>query len=252
MLISLDLIHSALLRKRQLRPRLAGTQVGYDRSQDGNQYEVFTVRGPLDHYSGAASFKAAIRLADKTAQQAPGTVVSVWSPVRAHVYQCCVVDNRLQVPHGPARLRTAAFDTPEELVEELVRFIRTTDSLDAMEEAVRHNQTELMTKGVYDSQTATKAWIPVADAAVRQYQEQYGGTGQEQYPQDIRRLTAERLQAQFEQEAREEPQRFVDEYIRSEREAPAAEQQTIELDRDGDGTPTQIVININAHHDGTV
>lgn len=250
--VDLESTHDALLRRRQLQRRITGAAT----QPEDRQYEVFSVAGPQDHYSQHATMKAALAQANETATRYPGTVLSCWSPTRAHVYQAVrhVGAKELSVLHGaqdggpvdttrPARARYGAFDTPEELVQELVQYIATTAALNALAEAVRINLTDLLTKGVYDPQTAVKAFIPVADQAVRRYRDQYGGTGQEQYPQDIRRLTAERLLQLYEQEARLEPERFVDQYVQKQEQASGQQQQTIQLPGGGDGTT--VVINIH-------
>jgi hypothetical protein len=229
MLIPFPDVAISLLRKRRLQQR-HGTVA------EAEVYEVFTVAGPTSMYRTAVSMKAALQLSRDITTTYPGTIVSIWSPLRAFVHQATIIDNEYTVLHP----RVAYFDKPEEVVDELVKYIATTDALQLTLQQVHRNMADLRAKGVYDSQNAVKAFLPIADDAVRRYDTQYGGTMQEQYPHDIRRLTAERLTALFDQEFREDPAKIVKEV---QQDKPAA-QQVINLSDDPDGKT--VVINIYA------
>ena len=232
MLIPLSTIANSLLRKRRLQQR-------HGSATRGVQYEVFSVAGPVHVYRTASTMKLALQVAQATAAEHPGAVISVWSPFRAHVHQGTVQDGQYITLHP----RTAYFDTPEEVVDELVRYIATTDTLTVLLQQTQRNMADLLAKGVYDSQNAVKAFLPIADNAVRRYAEQYGGTQQEQYPHDIRRLTAERLTALFEQEYKDNPERIVEEIEQTE------PQQVINLNDDDDPDGKSVIINIYASNE---
>lgn len=204
---------------------------------DKNRYEVFSLQ--CDLYRAADSLKAAQQLAQQAAEDVPGRIVSIWSPTRGHVYQATVRKGQYRVLHG--KLHTAYFDTPEEVVDALVIYIDERDDLREMLHLVNINMADLWSKGHYDSQSAVRAYIPLADDAVRRYDEQYGGTMQEQYPHDVRRMTAERLRSRFEQERREDPEKFVEQYVKPRLEGERPSAQTINL---GDADGRNVVVNL--------
>ena len=80
------------------------------------QYEVFSCAGD-HHYSTTTTMKQAVRRAEVVCQDNPGTVVSVWSPLRAHVYQAVVDEGQYKILHGDVRANGAHhyFGTSEQL-----------------------------------------------------------------------------------------------------------------------------------------
>lgn len=227
-MIPLPTVLNSLIRKRRLQHRF-GSAVTTD------VYEIFSVAGgPAPHfYTTAPSLKIALKTA-QTAITQNGQVVSIFSPFRGHIFQAAIVDGHYAVLHG--QVVVGYFDTPDEVVDELVRYIATTPALATTLQLVHRNMADLKAKGVYDSQNAVKAFLPIADDAVARYDEQYGGTQQEQYPHDIRRMTAERLTSLFEQEYKDDPSAIVEELSATQPE------QVINLSDDPDGK--NIIINV--------
>jgi len=117
-MISLPDVGTSLLRKRRLQQR-------HGAAVSAEVYEVFSITGSTNVYRTAASMKQALQEAHAVATENPDTIVSVWSPYRCHVHQGVVQDGQYITLHP----RTAYFDTPEEVVDELVRYIATTDTL---------------------------------------------------------------------------------------------------------------------------
>jgi len=202
-----------LLRYRKVAERSA---VAATDGAANTSYEVFSVGG-TDQYHTVLTAKAAIALADTTAKQQPNCTVAVWSPLRGLIYR-------------------ARYETPEALVDALLDYIWNSSQLSGQYKSVAANQTDLMENGTYDGQVAFKAFWPVADAAVDQYTQQYGTAQQKQFPHDIRQMMAEKMVRLFEQDYREQPDRF-------EQPTEPSAQQTIQIDpTDSDGKT--IVINI--------
>ena len=85
----------ALSRHRKFCARLGAA------TQQPDQYEVFSVGAGEHLYRRVASMKQATTAAAEWAQQYCGTVVSIWSPVRAHVQQVRVQNDTLEILHGP-------------------------------------------------------------------------------------------------------------------------------------------------------
>lgn len=87
-----------LQQHRCLQRRLRGAGAKHPT----NRYEIFSVEGPGNTYSVARTMKFAMKIAEAEAWEYPGTVVSIWSPLRCHVYQAVVHDGQYRVLHDGA------------------------------------------------------------------------------------------------------------------------------------------------------
>lgn len=90
-MLNLPQIESTLRRQRCFQRRLAGTA-----NTTADQYEVFSHHG----YQVTSTMKQALNLAHQQAHQHPGVPVSIWSPLRCHVYRAVMTDNQYRVLHG--------------------------------------------------------------------------------------------------------------------------------------------------------
>jgi hypothetical protein len=104
--------------------------------------------------------------------------------------------------------RQAGFETDESVAYELFNWIMNSQVPYRQYESVVRNMTRKLAQDRYDPELAIKAFMYAAESGAKDYAQEFGGSWHEMFPKEIRRLAAQMLRDEFEDEVELNPEHY--------------------------------------------